>query len=396
MIVTRNLQEGISIGSIFEVVSGLAIARERGFISPEVYDEIYIDAEILAKRSTAFEITSLQAIGHKPSAISHMPSTKILVIDDEKLVCWTLEDVLGREGYEVISAESGEAGLKLIEEESPDLVLLDLRLPRMDGMEVLDRIKEIEPEALVIILTAHGTVESAVEAMKKGAYDYINKPFDLGETKLTLKKALETLQLKKEVAHLRREQRERFGLDDIISVSEAMRDILEMVKRIAKSDATTVLIHGESGTGKELLAKAIHYHSSRADKPFMTINCTALPETLVESELFGHEKGAFTDAKYTKKGLLELANGGTVLLIEIGDMRPSTQAKLLRVIEDKNFKRVGGTRDIHVDVRIIATTNRDLSHQIKEGTFREDLYYRLKVFLLPSLPSGGALKTSSP
>jgi len=307
-------------------------------------------------------------------------TAKILVIDDEKLIRWTLQDVLGREGYEVITAESGEVGLKLMEEELPDLVLLDLRLPRMDGMEVLERIKKIEPEALVIILTAHGTVESAVEAMKKGAYDYLNKPFELAETRLIIKKALETLQLKKEVARLRREQRERFGLDDIIGVSEAMQAILEMVKRIAKSDATTVLIHGESGTGKELLAKAIHYQSSRADRPFMAINCTALPETLVESELFGHEKGAFTDAKYTKKGLLELANGGTVLLDEIGDMKPSTQAKLLRVIEEKNFKRVGGTKDIHVDVRIIATTNRDLSNQIKEGTFREDLYYRLKVF----------------
>ncbi len=306
-------------------------------------------------------------------------TAKILVIDDEKLIRWTLEDVLRREGYEVLSAESGEVGLKLFEEEAPDLILLDLALPKMEGMEVLEKIKERDPEALVIILTAYGTVESAVKAMKKGAYDYLEKPFDVGETKLIIKKALETFQLKKEVARLRQEQKERFGLDNIIGVSEAMQAILAIAKRIAQSNATTVLIQGESGTGKELLAKAIHYQSARAEQPFMAINCTALPETLVESELFGHEKGAFTDAKSTKKGLLELANGGTVLLDEIGDMKPSTQAKLLRVLEEKSFKRIGGTRDIRVDVRVIATTNRDLSQQIREGAFREDLYYRLKV-----------------
>lgn len=306
-------------------------------------------------------------------------TAKILVIDDEKLIRWTLEDVLRREGYVVISAESGEAGLKLVEEQNPDLILLDLRLPGMDGMAVLERVKEIEPDPLVIILTAHGTVESAVEAMSKGAFNYLNKPFDVEETKVIIRKALETRNLKREVIQLRREHKERFGLDDIVGVSDAVGEVLDLVKRIARSGATTVLIQGDSGTGKELVAKAIHHQSARADRPFMTINCTALPETLVESELFGHEKGAFTDAKQSKKGLLELANGGTALLDEIGDMHPPAQAKLLRVIEEKNFKRVGGTRDIHVDVRIIATTNRDLSHQVSEGTFREDLYYRLKV-----------------
>ncbi len=307
-------------------------------------------------------------------------TAKILVIDDEKLIRWMLNDVLGKEGYQVITAETGEAGLKLVEEEGPDLILLDLRLPGIGGMEVLDRVKKIEPEALVIILTAHGTVESAVEAMRKGAYDYLNKPIDLEETKLVVRKALETVQLKREVVQLRRGQKERFGLDDIVGVSEAATEILDMVKRIAQSSATTVLIQGESGTGKELVAKAIHYQSARAERPFMAINCTALPQTLVESEVFGHEKGAFTDAKHLKKGLLEMAHGGTVLLDEIGDMYPPAQAKLLRVIEEKNFKRVGGTRDIRVDVRMIATTNRDLSQQVKEQSFREDLYYRLKVF----------------
>jgi DNA-binding NtrC family response regulator len=314
-------------------------------------------------------------------------SAKILVIDDEKLIRWTLNDVLGKEGYQVITAETGESGLKFVEDEGPDLILLDLRLPGIGGMEVLERVKKIEPEALVIILTAHGTVESAVEAMRKGAHDYLNKPFDVEETKLVVRKALETVQLKREVVQLRRGQKERFGLDDIVGVSEATTEILDMVKRIAQSSATTVLIQGESGTGKELVAKAIHYQSARADRPFMAINCTALPQTLVESELFGHEKGAFTDAKHLKKGLLEMAHEGTVLLDEIGDMYPPAQAKLLRVIEEKNFKRVGGTRDIRVDVRMIATTNRDLSQQVKEQTFREDLFYRLKVFpiLIPPL-----------
>lgn len=309
-----------------------------------------------------------------------MMIAKILVIDDEKLIRWTLEDTLRKEGYKVFPAESGEAGLKLVDEERPNLILLDLRLPGMDGMQVLERVKEIEPDALVIILTAHGTVESAVEAMKRGAYDYLSKPFDLDETKMVVRKALETVQLKKEMVLVRRERKERLALDDIVGVSKPIAEILDLVKRIAQSSATTVLIQGESGTGKELVAKAIHVQSARAERPFMAINCTALPEMLVESELFGHEKGAFTDAKYPKKGLLELADGGTVLLDEIGDMHPPAQAKLLRVIEEKSFKRVGGTRSIHVDVRIIATTNRDIAQQVSQGTFREDLYYRLKVF----------------
>jgi DNA-binding NtrC family response regulator len=306
-------------------------------------------------------------------------TANILIIDDEKLIRWTLEGVLRKEGYAVMSADSGEAGLKLVDEEAPDLILLDLRLPKMDGMEVLERVKEIKPDALVIILTAHGTVESAVEAMRKGAYDYLNKPFDVEETKLVIRKALETIELKKEVVQLRREHTERIGVDDIIGASVELAEILDLVKRIARSNATTILIQGESGTGKELLAKAVHQQSARSGKPFMAINCTALPETLVESELFGHEKGAFTDAKQSKKGLLEVAQGGTALLDEIGDVYAPTQAKLLRVIEEKSFMRLGGTRDIHVDVRIIATTNRDLSRQVSEGNFREDLYYRLKV-----------------
>ena len=305
---------------------------------------------------------------------------KILVIDDEKLIRWTLEDTLRKEGHTVFTAESGEVGLKLVEEESPHLILLDLRLPGMDGMAVLEKVKEIEPDALIIILTAHGTVESAVEAMKRGAFDYLNKPFDLGETKMVIQKGLETVQLKKEMVFLRHERKERLTVDHIVGVSKSIEEILDLVKKIAQSSATTVLIQGESGTGKELVAKAIHQQSARAERPFMAINCTALPENLVESELFGHEKGAFTDAKQPKKGLLELADGGTALLDEIGDMHPPTQAKLLRVIEEKSFKRVGGTRDIHVDVRMIATTNRDLSQQVGQGTFREDLYYRLKVF----------------
>jgi len=304
---------------------------------------------------------------------------KILVVDDEHLIRWSLEQNLKKQGYEVMTAGSGEDALRLLREETPDLMLLDIQLPGINGMEVLEKVKEMEEEIIVIMVTALGVLETAVKAMRMGAYDYINKPFNLDELAIVIRKALETGELKKEVAHLRSEQSRRYGISNLIGQSRHMKNVLTMVEKIARSDASTVLVQGESGTGKELIAKAIHYESARADKPFMAINCAAVPETLLESELMGHEKGAFTDAKLQKKGLFEMADGGTIFLDEIGDMEPGMQAKLLRVLEDRSFRRVGGTKDIQVDVRIVSATNKDLLKAIEEKTFRNDLYYRIQV-----------------
>jgi len=312
---------------------------------------------------------------------------KILVVDDEQLIRWSLEQNLKKQGYEVLTAGSGEDALRLLREETPDLMLLDIQLPGISGMEVLEKVKEMEEEIIVIMVTALGVLETAVKAMRIGAYDYINKPFNLDELAIVIRKALETSELKKEVAHLRSEQSRKYGIGNIIGKSKHMQNVLAMVEKIARSDASTVLIQGESGTGKELIAKAIHYESARADKPFMAINCAAVPETLLESELMGHEKGAFTDAKMLKKGLFEMADGGTLFLDEIGDMEPGMQAKLLRVLEERSFRRVGGTRDVQVDVRIVSATNKDLLKAMEEKTFRNDLYYRIQVIpiFLPPL-----------
>ncbi|HXV20783.1 MAG TPA: sigma-54 dependent transcriptional regulator [Desulfuromonadales bacterium] len=308
-----------------------------------------------------------------------MRKHKILVVDDEQLIRWSLEQNLKKQGYEVMTAGSGEDALRLLREEPPDLMLLDIQLPGISGMEVLEKVKEMEEEIIVIMVTALGVLETAVKAMRIGAYDYINKPFNLDELAIVIRKALETSELKKEVAHLRSEQSRKYGIGNIIGQSKHMQSVLAMVEKIARSDASTVLIQGESGTGKELIAKAIHYESARADKPFMAINCAAVPETLLESELMGHEKGAFTDAKMLKKGLFEMADGGTIFLDEIGDMEPGMQAKLLRVLEERSFRRVGGTRDVQVDVRIVSATNKDLLKAMEEKTFRNDLYYRIQV-----------------
>jgi two-component system, NtrC family, response regulator AtoC len=312
---------------------------------------------------------------------------KILVVDDEHLIRWSLEQNLKKQGYEVFTAGSGEDALRIAREELPDLMLLDIQLPGINGLQVLEKIKEMEEEIIVIMVTALGVLETAVKAMRSGAYDYLNKPFNLDEMAIVIKKALETGELKREVAHLRSEQSSKYGIDKIIAHGRHMKNVLAMVEKIARSDASTVLIQGESGTGKELIAKAIHYESARADKPFMAINCAAVPETLLESELLGHEKGAFTDAKAMKKGLFEIANGGTVFLDEIGDMEPGMQAKLLRVLEERCFRRVGGTKDIQIDVRIVSATNKDLLKAIEERTFRNDLYYRIQVIpiFLPPL-----------
>ncbi len=315
-----------------------------------------------------------------------MRRTKILVVDDEHLIRWSLEQNLKKQGYDVFAAGSGEDALRVYREEQPELVLLDIQLPGISGLEVLEKIKEMDEETIVIMVTAHGGLETAVTAMRIGAYDYLNKPFNLDEMAIVIKKALETSDLRREVASLRSEHK-KVGPPNIIGSSRHMQNILGMMEKVARSEAATVLIQGESGTGKELVAKWIHYKSNRADKPFMAINCAAVPATLLESELFGHEKGAFTDAKATKKGLFELADGGTVFLDEIGDMEMGMQAKLLRFLEDRTFRRIGGSKVIPVDVRIISATNKDLLKAIEEKDFRNDLYYRLQVIpiFLPPL-----------
>ncbi len=308
-----------------------------------------------------------------------MTEAKILVVDDEKLVRWSLEQNLSSEGYTVFTADKGLDGLSLYKDEAPDITLLDIHLPDVSGITVLEGIKEINSQALVVMITAFGDIQTAVKTIKLGAYDFVEKPFNLEKLKILVNKALETASLRKEVSQFRDTLTTKYGFDSIIGESPEIKKTFELISKIAKSDATTIFINGESGTGKDLVAKVVHYQSSRAGKPFMEINCTALPDTLVESELFGYEKGAFTDAKATKKGLFEMADGGTVFLDEIGDMKPATQAKLLKVIENKSFKRIGGTKDIVVDVRIIAATNKDMQAQVRNGNFREDLYYRLRV-----------------
>lgn len=304
-------------------------------------------------------------------------SHKILIIDDEELIRITLERHLIKSGYEVTTADSAEKGFKMISDDPPDVLLLDNRLPDMNGIELLEKLKLQERQIIVIMITAYGMVEAAVKAMKLGAYDYISKPFNLEEISLVIKKSIETRSLRDQVKQLR----EEYGMTSqpIQGKSDVIQKINNLISKIAKSDATTVLIQGESGTGKELVAKAIHARSVRADKPFMAINCAALTLNLLESELMGYEKGAFTDAKTSKKGLFELANGGTVFLDEIGDMDMSMQAKLLRLLENKVFRRIGGIKDITVDVRVISATNQDLVKAIERGRFRKDLYYRLQV-----------------
>jgi DNA-binding NtrC family response regulator len=315
-----------------------------------------------------------------------MVKERILVVDDEYLIRWSLQQDLAKEGYEVQVAESGEEALRMVRESPPDLVLLDIQLPGIDGVRTLEGIKKLDPEIVVIMITAYAMVDTAVAAMKLGAHDYINKPYNLEGVKLSIQKGMETNRLKGEIRRLREEQHGRYGASTIIAESPAMKKVLDVVARVAASDATTVLILGESGTGKDLIAKAIHYSGARADNPFMAVNCASLPEHLLESELFGHERGAYTDAKGTKKGLFELAGEGSLFLDEIGEMRPDLQAKLLRVIEEKSFRRVGGVKDITVDVRILAASNKDLDAERAAGRFRDDLYYRLNVVPITLTP----------
>jgi DNA-binding NtrC family response regulator len=308
-----------------------------------------------------------------------MANERILLVEDEKLIRWSLANRLAKEGYQVREADNGTDALRTVDEQEVDVVLLDYRLPGVDGLEVLRRLGQGHPELPVVMMTAYSTVESAIEAMKLGAFDYLNKPFEMDELLVTIQKALETTALKRELGRYRREQEQRFGFQSLVGQNPKMQEIFSLVRKIAGSAASTLLLQGESGTGKDLLAHTIHYASDRAKRPFMNITCSALPENLLESELFGHEKGSFTDAKQSKKGLLELADGGTVFLDEVGEMGTGLQSKLLRFLEEKTFKRVGGTVDIRVDVRIIAATNTNLEQAIAEGRFRKDLFYRLKV-----------------
>jgi DNA-binding NtrC family response regulator len=315
-----------------------------------------------------------------------MPRSKVLVVDDERLVRWSLEQKLAREGYDVESAPTGEEGLNLLREGNHELVLLDLRLPGMDGVQTLQEIKKLEREIAVVILTADTGISRAVECVRLGAHNYLCKPFDFDEVRLALDKAREDLKLRCEVSRLHRRQQRESGVENLVGPSAAMRATRELIGKIAASDATTVLVEGENGTGKELAARAVHFGSARAEQPFLDVNCTAVPETLFESELFGHERGAFTDAKTMKKGLFELADGGTLLLDEIGDLKPAMQVKLLRVLETRKFRRVGGTQDIAVDVRVVALSNKDLVAAVRAGEFRQDLYYRLKVIAVKMPP----------
>ena len=311
-----------------------------------------------------------------------MIKPSILIVDDDEVMRETLSGVLKRGEYEVYSVGSGGETLSLIKKNIIDLILLDMRLPDGDGLELLKKIKEFDTEILVIIMTAYSDIQTAVSAMKSGAYHYINKPFDLEELKLLIEKGLETKGLINEVRRLHRQHKEGNQKSQIYGVTSQVHYVKELIGMISKTNKTSVLIQGESGTGKELAANAIHYNSKRANKALMKINCSAIPDSLLESELFGYEKGAFTDAKTTKKGLFELADGGTVFLDEIGDMKLFLQSKILRVIENQSFMRVGGEREIKVDVRIIAATNKDLETLVQEGLFRKDLYYRLKVMVV--------------
>jgi two-component system response regulator PilR (NtrC family) len=303
---------------------------------------------------------------------------KILIVDDERSMRDVLGIMLKRAGYMVTEAADGEEAIAQINKEIFDLVITDLKMPKVGGLEVLKAVKEVSPETVVLLITAFASTESAVEAMKRGAYDYLTKPFQIDEVQLIIRNALERRRLSTENILLKREMANQSSFSQIVGQSEAMQKVFEMVKKVADTKSN-ILICGESGTGKELVARAIHYNSARSQMPFVTVNCSALPEPLLESELFGHMKGSFTGAIANKAGLFEVADGGTIFLDEVGETTPATQVKLLRVIQEREFRRVGGTKDVKVDIRIIAATNKELEKAVAEGSFREDLYYRLDV-----------------
>ncbi len=308
---------------------------------------------------------------------------KILVIDDEKSIRNTLQDILTHENYEVVLAEDGQEAIEKADQQKFDVVLCDVKMPGMDGIEVLDRFREIDPDATFVMISGHGTIDTAVEAIKKGAFDFISKPLDLNRLLITIRNAMDKTRLVNETRALKRKVSKTY---DMVGESEPISRIKEMIERVATTDAR-VFITGGSGTGKELVARWLHELSNRAKGPFIEVNCAAIPSELIESELFGHEKGSFTSAIKQKKGNFELADGGTIFLDEIGDMSFAAQAKVLRTLEEKQIIRVGGEKKIPVDVRVIAATNKDIQKEINEGNFREDLYHRLSVILIdvPSL-----------
>ena len=311
---------------------------------------------------------------------------KILVIDDEKSITDLLSVVLTKEGYSVATSLSSIKALDMIDKDEYDLILSDIRLPQMSGMKVLKYVKEKKPNTPMIMITAYGTINQAVEAFKEGAIDYIVKPFDVDELKFVVAQGLEKRKLRAENIQLKKELKEKYSFENMIGKSKLMQDIYNLLEKISSS-SSTVLISGESGTGKEIAARAIHFNSLRKDQPFVSLNCGALPESLLESELFGHARGSFTGAVANKKGMFEVAEKGTIFLDETGEMSPATQVKLLRTLQERKIRRVGGTEEIAVDVRIIGATNQDLKQRIQEGKFREDLYYRLNVisFEMPPL-----------
>lgn len=302
----------------------------------------------------------------------------ILVVDDEESIRWALRKALEREGYRVVLAADGVEGLTRATDPSIDLVLMDIKMPGAEGLETLSRIKEARPELPVIIMTAFGTLQAAVQAMKRGAYDYITKPFDFGELTILVRRVFEIRELTERVAQMEALGGRPFDFGGVVGLCPAMQQIFKLVGKMAASDLT-VLVRGESGTGKELLAKAIHYNSRRSARPFVAVNCAAIPRELLESELFGHERGAFTGASALRRGKFELAEGGTIFLDEIGDMDIGLQAKILRVLQERQFERVGGERSLSADVRVIAATNQNLEAAVAQKGFREDLYYRLNV-----------------
>ena len=315
-----------------------------------------------------------------------MPKEKILIVDDEQLMRWSLREALRSWGYASVEAETGSAALSVFDAEQPAAVLLDVNLPDGSGLDVLREIKRRHPDAVVIMITGNVLVADTIAALRGGAYDFIGKPINLEELQVTIRNGIEAQSLRKEVQLFRRERARQFSFDQIVGESPGMQEMFQLARKVAESEVSSVLLQGESGTGKDMVAKAIHYGSRRADAPFVAINCAAIPANLIESELFGYEKGAFTDAKARKEGLFEQAEGGTLFLDEIGELELSLQAKLLRVLEEGAFRRVGGLKDIPLDVRVIAASNRDLKAESEAGRFRLDLYYRLSVIQIDIPP----------
>jgi two-component system response regulator AtoC len=311
----------------------------------------------------------------------------ILIVDDEEYLCKNLEEALAEDGYKVFTAHTANDGIEKVKQEFPDLILLDLKLPDKEGIDVLKTIDSLDYVPTTIMMTAHGNVEAAVQAIKVGAYDFLEKPFPLDKLKVIVRNALNAKELRNNLNTSLKLEKRKFGFQNLIGKSQAIKEIINLIEKLVVTDPKTILITGETGTGKGLVAKLLHYNGVRADKPFLELNCASIPETLLESELFGHEAGSFTDAKKMKKGIFEEAHRGTIFLDEIGDMSQTLQAKLVKVVEERTFRRVGGTRDITVDVRVIAATNRDLRELVRQNLFRDDLFHRLNVinFEMPSL-----------